>query len=102
LDRNDFEGRDRAWLVAVFTSSTCDSCEKVVPKALALASPDVAVTEVPYQSRKDLHQRYGVEVVPTTVVADPDGIVRKSFIGVPTATDLWAAVAEVRDGRTGY
>lgn len=97
LDRDDFEGRDRPWLVAVFTSETCDSCAKVLPKAAVLASDDVAVTEVPYQSRKDLHQRYGVEAVPTLVVADPDGVVRKSFIGVPTATDLWAAVAEARD-----
>ncbi len=97
LDRDDFDGRDHAWLVAVFTSSTCESCEKVLPKAEALASPDVFVTEVPYQSRKDLHTRYGVDVVPTLVVADAEGVVRKSFIGVPTATDLWAAVAEARD-----
>ena len=97
LDRDDFDGRSHAWLVAVFTSSTCESCEKVLPKAEVLASPDVFVTEVPYQSRKDLHTRYGVDVVPTLVVADAEGVVRKSFIGVPTATDLWAAVAEARD-----
>lgn len=96
LDRDDFDGRDHPWLVAVFTSSTCESCEKVVPKARVLASPAVAVTEVTYQSRKDLHERYGVDVVPTLVVADPDGVVRASFVGVPTATDLWAAVAEAR------
>jgi thioredoxin-related protein len=97
LDRDDFEGRDHAWLVVVFTSSTCDSCEKLVPKARVLASPEVAVTEIPYQSRKDLHERYGVGVVPTLVVADPEGVVRASFVGVPTATDLWAAVAEARE-----
>lgn len=96
LDRDDFDGRDSPWLVAVFTSSTCESCEKVLPKAAVLASPDVHVTEVPYQSRKDLHTRYGVDVVPTLVIADAEGVVRKSFIGVPTATDLWAAVAEAR------
>ena len=96
LDRDDFDGRDHAWLVAVFTSATCDSCEQVLPKAKVLASPEVAVTEIPYQTRKDLHERYGVDVVPTLVVADPDGVVRASFIGVPTATDLWAAVAEAR------
>jgi hypothetical protein len=96
LDRDDFDGRDRPWLVAVFTSATCESCEKVVPKAQVLASPEVAVTEVPYQSRKDLHTRYAIDVVPTLVVADADGVVRASFIGVPTATDLWAAVAEAR------
>lgn len=96
LDRDDFPGRERPWLVAVFTSATCESCEKVVPKAAVLESAVVAVSEVPYQSRKDLHERYGVEVVPTLVVADAEGVVRKSFVGVPTATDLWAAVAEAR------
>jgi hypothetical protein len=96
LDRDDFEGRDHPWLVAVFTSSTCESCEKLVPKARVLASDEVAVTEVPFQSRKDLHERYGVDVVPTLVVADAEGVVQASFVGVPTATDLWAAVAEAR------
>jgi hypothetical protein len=97
LDRDDFDGRDRPWLVAVFTSATCDSCAKVVPKARVLESPDVAVVEIPYQTAADLHRRYGVEAVPTLVVAGPDGVVRASFIGQPTATDLWAAVAEARD-----
>ncbi|HEX7167502.1 MAG TPA: hypothetical protein VF230_11035 [Acidimicrobiales bacterium] len=97
LDRADFPGEARPWLVAVFTSATCASCAKVLPKVQVLASDDVEVTEVPYQDRKDLHDRYAVDVVPMTVVADADGVVRASFIGEPTATDLWAAVAEVRE-----
>jgi hypothetical protein len=97
LDRDDFDGGDHPWLVAVFTSATCESCERVVPKARVLASDEVAVIEVPFQSRKALHERYAIDVVPTLVVADADGVVRASFIGVPTATDLWAAVAEARD-----
>jgi len=97
LDRDDFDGRDHPWLVVVFPSSTCDSCAAVVPKAEVLASPAVAFMEVPYQSRRDLHDRYAVGIVPTTVVADEEGVVRASFIGTPSATDLWAAVAEARD-----
>lgn len=97
LDRDDFGERHRPWLVAVFTSETCDSCAKVMPKARVLASDTVGVVEVPYQSQKDIHRRYGVDVVPTLVVADPEGVVRASFIGQPTATDLWAAVAEARE-----
>ena len=31
-----------------------------------------------------------------TVVADADGVVRRAFVGAFTATDLWAAVAELR------
>ncbi|HEV7886006.1 MAG TPA: hypothetical protein VGO92_00490 [Acidimicrobiales bacterium] len=96
LDRADFAGGDRPWLVAVFTSQTCESCERVLAKVDVLAGPAVAVQDVSFQDRKDLHERYSIEAVPCIVVADEDGVVRASFIGVPTATDLWAAVAEAR------
>jgi len=96
LDRADFAGPDVPWLVAVFTSSACESCARATAKAEVLASALVAYEEIPYQSRKDLHERYGIEIVPLIVVASGDGVVRASFIGVPTATDLWAAVAEAR------
>jgi hypothetical protein len=96
LDRADFDGGHRPWLVAVFTSSACESCARATAKAEVLASAVVAYQEVPYQTRKDLHERYGIEIVPLIVVAGDDGVVRASFVGVPTATDLWAAVAEAR------
>ena len=38
-----------------------------------------------------------ITAVPTLVVADADGVVRASFLGPVTATDLWAAVAELRE-----
>lgn len=96
LDRRDFDGVERPWLVAVFTSATCESCMQATEKARVLASAEVAYTEVPWQQQKDLHERYAVEAVPTLVVADAEGVVRASFVGVPSATDLWAAVAEAR------
>ena len=65
-------------------------------KAGVLASPSVHVQDVPYQTGKDLHTRYKVDVVPMILVAGRDGVVGAAFVGVPTATDLWAAVAEVR------
>jgi hypothetical protein len=97
LDRADFDQPDKPWLVALFTSATCDSCEKVRPKAMALASSHVVVQEVEYSQRKDLHERYSIEVVPLILIAGPDGAVSGSFIGTPSATDLWAAVAEARE-----
>ena len=96
LDRADFIEPGKEWLVAVFTSNTCDSCEKATAKAAVLAGDRVAYEVVPWQERKALHERYGVEVVPMILVADREGVVQKSFIGVPSATDLWAAVAEAR------
>ncbi len=96
LDRGDFEGGAYAWLVAVFTSSACQSCRRATEKAAVLASPQVAYQEIAYQDRKELHERYGIDAVPTIVMVDADGVVHKSFVGVPSATDLWAALAEAR------
>jgi len=96
VDRADFDGPDLGWLVAVFTSATCDSCRDVVAKARVLVSDQVGFQEIAWQDRKDLHERYAVDVVPTTVVADRHGVVRASFVGAPTATDLWAALADAR------
>jgi len=96
IDRSDFAGPALPWLVAVFTSTTCDGCARVTAKAEVLASDEVAYEAVTFQERGDLHERYGVEAAPTTVIADAEGVVRKSFVGEVTATDLWAALAECR------
>jgi len=97
LDRADFGGGDTPWLVAVFSSATCDVCRGVVDKAKVLASDDVAVVEVEYSAQRALHERYAIDAVPTTVVADARGVAVATFLGPMTATDLWAAVAEARD-----
>ena len=61
-----------------------------------LASAEVAVDDVPFQTRRDLHDRYRIDAVPTVVVADSDGVVRAHHVGPCTAADLWAAVADAR------
>jgi hypothetical protein len=96
LDRSVFPRPEAPWLVAVFSSATCDVCQGVVAKAEVLASDDVAVAEVEYGADRALHDQYTIEAVPTTVVADRRGVVVASFLGPVTATDLWAAVAEAR------
>ena len=97
LDRADFVSPEMPWLVVVFSSATCAVCQLVVQKSKALASRQVAVQEVEYGADKALHERYGIDAVPTTVIVDGRGVVRKSFVGPISATDLWAAAAEVRD-----
>ena len=97
LDRADFERPDAPWLVAVFTSATCATCADVVAKAAVLASDEVAVTDVEWQSQRGVHDRYRIDGVPLLVIADREGVVRGSFAGPVTATDLWAAVAAARE-----
>ena len=97
LDRADFVRPDAPWLVALFTSETCDSCARVKDKACVLEAPDVAYQEISYQRDKALHKRYSVEAVPLLVIADAEGVVTNAFVGEVTAIDLWGAVATARD-----
>ena len=101
LDRADFDRPDAPWLVAVFSSATCDSCATVLQKAAVLASADVVIHDVEVGAQGDLHQRYGIEAVPTIVVADAEGVVRASFVGPrrpPTCGRRWPRCAS-RDRR---
>ena len=100
LDRSDFDRPEAPWLVAVFSSSTCDVCQSVIDKARVLECRDVAVVDVEYVSAKSLHERYAIAAVPTLVVADAHGVSRAGFVGPMSATDLWAAVAEARQPGT--
>ncbi|MSZ96626.1 MAG: hypothetical protein F2579_04190 [Actinobacteria bacterium] len=97
LDRSDFTSPDSPWLVAVFTSATCGTCEDVAQKALVLASREVAVERIDYTVAPALHQRYNIQAVPTLVIADAQGVVQKGMLGPVKAQDLWAAVAECRE-----
>ena len=97
LDRGDFTGSDAPWLVAVFTSATCATCAGVLARAAPLASSEVVVEEVEVGVRPDLHRRYGIDAVPCLVVADAEGEVRASFVGQPSATELWTTVADLRN-----
>ena len=96
LDRSDFPRPEAPWLVALFSSTVCDSCRGLGPKISLLESAAVAVCEIEAAERGDLHRRYELAAIPTTVIADADGVVRRAFVGAFTATDLWAAVAELR------
>lgn len=97
LNRADFPAAESPWLVALFSSSTCNTCADVASKAAVLESKDVAVVNIDYVANKELHERYHIDAVPTLVIADSAGVVQQSFIGPVKAQDLWAAVANCRE-----
>ena len=80
----------------MFTSSRCSTCADVEAKAAVLASDDVAVEVIEYTAQRELHRRYHIGAVPLVAIADEAGVVRRHFLGPVSATDLWAAVADVR------
>ena len=97
VERADFVRPEADWLVVVFTSATCDTCAATWEVARQLDSTAVAVQEVEVKAEPALHERYGIDAVPTTVLCDADGGVVRSFLGPVSATHLWAAVADARE-----
>ena len=85
------------WAIVVFTSATCHVCADVAAKAQALKSRRVSVLEFEYSNDRAMHDKYRIDAVPTLLVCSRTGIVEHSILGPVTATDLWAAVARVRD-----
>ena len=100
LHRSDFDRPDAPWLVVLCTSATSRSCQGMWDKARHLESDAVAVQQVEVTEAKAIHERYRIDGIPTTLIADAEGVVRSSFLGPATATDLWAAVAELREPGT--
>ncbi len=97
LTRSDFLRPDAPWLVALFSSTTCDGCAAMRDKVLAMETPEVAAIEVTFQADREIHDRYEISGVPMVLVADHDGVVQRAFLGAVSATDLWAAVAAARN-----
>ena len=97
LHRADFPNPDAPWLVALFTSASCDGCEPMRSKVEVLASREVSVCELSFPQARELHDRYAISGVPMVLIADAEGVVMRAFVGPTSATDLWAAVASARD-----
>ncbi|MBM3671187.1 MAG: thioredoxin family protein [Actinobacteria bacterium] len=100
LHRADFNRADAPWLVAYFSSVVCGACKNLGPKVEVLACAEVATHESSYETDRDTHERYSINALPMVLIADREGVVRRAFVGATTATDLWAAVAEVREPGT--
>ena len=98
VDRNDFSESDKEWLVLAFTSSSCTTCADIERKAAVLKSRSVAVEICEFTSHREMHKKYAIDAVPTLLIADGQGVVHKGFLGPASATDIWAALARVRDG----
>ncbi len=97
IDRLDFSRPEAPWLVAVFTSATCETCAKVWTAVQVTESSEVATQNIEVQSQAELHERYNITAVPSVIIADHAGVTRGEFLGPPTSADLWAKLAEIRE-----
>lgn len=103
LDRQDFAAGAGRWLVVLFGSLTCDSCPQAWATIQAVLGPageggpasssPVDLQRVDVQTDPELHRRYRIDGVPTTVIADPEGVVVQTFFGPIPPEELRDAVA---------
>ena len=97
IDRADFARPDAPWIVLAFTSATCQTCSDIERKVRVLETKSVAMQILEYTVERELHERYKIDAVPAVLMADANGVVQANFLGPVSATDLWAALARVRD-----
>ena len=97
VDRADFVRPEAPWLVLAFTSATCQTCSDIERKVRVLETNNVAIQILEYTAERVLHARYKIDAVPTVLMADSNGVVQANFLAPVSATDLWAALARVRD-----
>ncbi len=94
LDLDDFPGARGNWLLVVFSSAKCKTCAGIIVELEAMSRPGLITCEVEIEREHALHTRYQIDAVPTTVIADPDGRVRKSFLGPVNRERMENSLAE--------
>jgi len=92
LDRNDFDRPDAPALVVVFASEACDTCPGVWSAVDQLPPERIATQQVTVQADPGLHQRYRIDGVPTTVIANHEGVVVDAFFGPVQLDDIVEAL----------
>ncbi len=97
LDRQDFVEPGHPILAAVFASTTCNTCPEVWRVVEPMASELVAVERIDVEDRSDLHKRYRIDGVPTTILANAEGVVVQAFFGPVPAGEIDVAITAMRE-----
>ena len=92
LDRDDFDDPAAAGLLILFGSTTCDSCRGAWQTVAGLARAGLVVQRVDVEDDPSLHQRYRIDGVPTTVLADAEGVVHSTWFGPVDRDELISSI----------
>jgi hypothetical protein len=95
LDRDDFDSPERPYLAVVFASTTCNTCPEVWEMIGSLDLPQLATQRVDVQDDGELHRRYRIDGVPTTLFADANGVVTSAYFGPFGVEELREALVAV-------
>ena len=88
-------GLDSGPAIIVFTELTCLSCRDSIRVVRGSAGAGLPVADVEYGAQPQLHKRFGIDTVPTTVVVDKEGSVVAGWTGRIDLSELTVALAQV-------
>jgi|TARA_B110000014_G_scaffold119773_1_gene82277 hypothetical protein len=88
-------GLDDGPAIIIFTESSCRSCQDAIRLIRGPAGAGISVADIEYGAQPELHKRFGIDTVPTTVVVDEKGSVVAGWTGRVDLSELTLALAEV-------
>jgi thioredoxin-like negative regulator of GroEL len=92
IDRSEFAHPEEPILVVMFGSTTCDTCPIVWETIESIGAP---AERVDVQADPKRHQRYRIDGVPTTVIADSAGVVARTFFGPLSKAQIEEALRQM-------
>ncbi len=92
IDRSEFAHPEEPTLVVMFGSTTCDTCPIVWETIESIGAP---AERVDVQTDPKRHQRYRIDGVPTTVIADRAGVVARTFFGPLSKAQIEEALRQM-------
>ena len=78
-----------------FTELTCRSCQDAISLIRGPAGGGIPVADIEYGAQPELHKRFDIDTVPTTVVVDDKGSVVAGWTGRIDLRELTVALAQV-------
>jgi len=81
--------------IVIFTEASCRSCQDVMRLIRGPAGAGLPVADVEYGAQPDLHRRFNIGTVPTTVVVDKQGTVIAGWTGRVDLSEFTTALAEI-------
>lgn len=88
-------GLDAGAALIVFTEKSCHSCQDVVRLIRGPAGAGLPVADIEYGANQELHRKFDIDTVPTTVIVDEQGTVVAGWVGRIDLSEFTTALAKV-------
>jgi len=98
IHRGDFPHPEIDWLIAIFTSESCDACTAVLRSAQSIDSAAVHVAKIDSTKNEKIYKLYDIDAVPLLLLANKNGVVLYYHRGPIPTDQLYKDIEEATEG----